>query len=191
MNSLSFPLRSATRGVPVVALAVALVNGASCTNGDRIVGEDFAPEDADVSDVGDIDGASSEDAGSEVGDGSVEASSDGAVELDADAATCSGTCIPSGTACFEVAATETCSAGHTCCVTECPTLTPPSPTFCDGGPYAALHAPLGCVVGYACAPVECTSAGGACVAPGTCAIGKVGNESSYACSGGGTVCCLP
>lgn len=172
------------------ALAVVLAGAVSCTKGDRIVGEDFVPEDADVSDVGDVDDAAI-DAGLDVGDGSIEAASDGAVELDADASTCSGTCLPSGAACFEISATETCPTSHACCITECPTLSLPSPSFCDGGPYAALYAPLGCVVGYACAPADCASAGGACVVAGACANGKVGNESSYACSGNGTVCCLP
>ncbi len=77
---------------------------------------------------------------------------------------------------------------------DCPVLSPPSPSFCDGGPIAAEYDSKGCVVGYACAPVSCSTAGGAgggC-APGTCRSGHFGDATKYDCGGGlGVTCCLP
>jgi hypothetical protein len=77
---------------------------------------------------------------------------------------------------------------------ECPTLSPPAPGFCDGGPVAPKYGVDGCIVGYACAPILCADAGGQCVAvaPGTCASNHVGDATKYSCGGGlGTMCCLP
>lgn len=76
----------------------------------------------------------------------------------------------------------------------CPDLSPPHPSFCDGGPISALYAANGCVAGYACAPVACESAGGACVAlsPGACATSHYGSADRYSCGSAlGVTCCLP
>lgn len=104
-------------------------------------------------------------------------------------------CQKNGTPCRAKDATGlTCKADEFCCATTCPTLSPPAPTFCDGGPYAALYDSGGCVVGYACTPVTCATAGGSCVglAPGTCPSNHVGDATKYSCGGGlGTQCCLP
>lgn len=104
-------------------------------------------------------------------------------------------CQKNGTACRAKDTTGlTCKANEFCCAQTCPTLSPPAPTFCDGGPYAPLYDSTRCIVGYGCTPVTCAAAGGACVglAPGTCASGNVGDANKYSCGGGlGTQCCLP
>jgi len=77
---------------------------------------------------------------------------------------------------------------------NCPELVQPAPGFCDGGPYAPLYDSKACIVGFACTPVSCTSAGGTCVglAPGTCPGNKFGDANKYSCGGGlGVACCLP
>jgi hypothetical protein len=76
----------------------------------------------------------------------------------------------------------------------CPTLSPPGPGFCDGGPFAARYDARGCIVGFLCAPASCTSAGGSCVglAPSSCPDGHFGDATKYDCGGGiGSACCLP
>ncbi len=77
---------------------------------------------------------------------------------------------------------------------SCPTLSPPSPSFCDGATPVAKYDSKGCVVGYGCAPLDCASAGGQCVAitPTACATGTFGDATKYSCGGGlGVGCCLP
>lgn len=76
----------------------------------------------------------------------------------------------------------------------CPTLSPPSPSFCDGATPVAKYDSNACVVGYGCAPLDCASAGGQCVAitPSACAAGNFGDATKYSCGGGlGVGCCLP
>jgi len=76
----------------------------------------------------------------------------------------------------------------------CPTLSPPGPTFCDGGPFAPRYRADGCVTGYVCTPASCTDGGGTCVAltPTACASGHLGDAAKYSCGGGlGVACCLP
>ncbi len=76
----------------------------------------------------------------------------------------------------------------------CPELVQPPPSFCDGGPFAPTYNSNGCASGFACAPVSCTAAGGACVgiSPGACASGHTGDASKYSCGSGiGVQCCLP
>ncbi len=76
----------------------------------------------------------------------------------------------------------------------CPELVQPPPGFCDGGPFAPTYNGDGCINGFACTPVLCTTAGGACVAvvPGACTSGHVGDASKYSCGSGiGVMCCLP
>lgn len=75
----------------------------------------------------------------------------------------------------------------------CPELVQPPPSFCDGGPFAPTYNGDACVNGFACAPVSCTTAGGACVAlvPGACTSGHTGDASKYSCGGIGVMCCLP
>lgn len=76
----------------------------------------------------------------------------------------------------------------------CPELIQPPPGFCDGGPFVPTYNGNGCIDGFACAPVLCATAGGACVAlvPGACASGNVGDATKYSCGGGiGVQCCLP
>lgn len=77
---------------------------------------------------------------------------------------------------------------------SCPELQQPPPTFCDGGPFAPLYSSNGCINGFACAPLLCVAAGGACVAlsPGSCKTNHVGDATKYSCGGGlGVMCCLP
>lgn len=76
----------------------------------------------------------------------------------------------------------------------CPTLSPPAPSFCDGASPVPKYDSNGCIVGYGCAPLDCTSAGGSCVAltPGSCPGNKFGDATKYSCGGGlGVGCCLP
>lgn len=76
----------------------------------------------------------------------------------------------------------------------CPTLSPPAPSFCDGATPVPMYDSQACIVGYGCAPLSCTSAGGQCVgiAPGTCPGNKFGDATKYSCGGGvGVGCCLP
>jgi len=76
----------------------------------------------------------------------------------------------------------------------CPELPQPPPGFCDGGPVAPTYDSAGCISGFACTPILCAAAGGACVAlvPGACATNHVGDASKYSCGAGiGVQCCLP
>jgi hypothetical protein len=174
----------------------ALAGGAivACGSGDLVVGDDS--RDAATLDV----------------DGSM-ARPDAQPPLDNDAATndaksdappgaCTaapggpGMCLPTSSACRQADTTGlTCPAsGQFCCVMTCPELAQPAPGFCDGGPYAPLYDATKCIVGFACTPVSCTTAGGTCVglAPGTCPNGTFGDATKYSCGGGvGTACCLP
>jgi hypothetical protein len=104
--------------------------------------------------------------------------------------------LPAGSACKQADTTGlTCpTAGDFCCVVTCPELAQPPPGFCDGGGYAPLYDAKACIVGFACTPVACTSAGGTCVgiAPGSCPNNKFGDATKYSCGGGvGSGCCLP
>ena len=105
-------------------------------------------------------------------------------------------CLPTGAACRQADTTGlTCAtAGQFCCVVACPELAQPAPNFCDGGPYAPLYDAKACIVGFACTPVACTTAGGTCVgiAPGSCPNNNFGDATKYSCGGGiGSGCCLP
>lgn len=76
----------------------------------------------------------------------------------------------------------------------CPTLSPPGPGFCDGGPFAPRYRADGCINGFVCTPASCTDGGGTCVAltPTACASGHFGDAAKYSCGGGlGVACCLP
>jgi hypothetical protein len=105
-----------------------------------------------------------------------------------------GSCVADEAVCLELApgAPSCPNPADFCCAFPCPALSPPGPSFCDGGPYAARYSPTGCIVGYACAPVDCAVAGGTCVgpSPGDCPSGKYGDAAAYSC-GGGLACCLP
>jgi hypothetical protein len=68
------------------------------------------------------------------------------------------------------------------------------PDVSCGGPIAAKYSANGCVSGYACAPLACSAAGGACVglSPGSCPSMHYGDATKYDCGGGlGVTCCLP
>jgi hypothetical protein len=76
----------------------------------------------------------------------------------------------------------------------CPELIQPPPGFCDSGPFAPKYDTNACIVGFACAPVDCLEAGGKCVglAPGSCASNHFGDAAKYSCGAGiGVGCCLP
>lgn len=163
----------------------------ACGTGDLVVGDD-ARFDASPPEGGSAPDATTPDEK----DGSVEDSA-----ADAPVVACSaapggpGTCLPTGSACSKADTSLTCpSAGTFCCTSSCPVLSPPAPGFCDGGPTATKYTANGCVAGFACAPIACTSAGGTCVgvAPGSCTTGNVGDAAKYSCGGGlGVMCCLP
>jgi hypothetical protein len=107
-----------------------------------------------------------------------------------------GMCLPPGSACRQADTSGlTCpTAGQFCCVMTCPELAQPAPGFCDGGPYAPLYDSKACIVGFACTPVACSTAGGMCVglAPGSCPNNNFGDATKYSCGGGiGAGCCLP
>lgn len=167
---------------------VGIVVVAACDGGDLVVGDDTPVPDASVDRRLD-DGR---DAATEA-----EASVDATVDAADGAVVCmapTGACIASTTKCRSWLDAGACNTGQYCCVTPCPTLSPPSPTLCDGGAVGALYDPFGCVVGYDCAPLGCEDAGGDCVAltPGSCKTNHVGNASTYSCGGGlGVQCCLP
>lgn len=179
--------------LPLLALSVAFVVVA-CSTSDLVVGEDGDPTlpDAspldggnnDTTDTGSKDDASPTDSGK------------------ADANDASPGC-PAPATC--VAKTEGCkalanggagcvAATDTCCAQTCPQLSPPAPSFCDGGPVAALYDASGCVVGYQCAPIACSAGGGQCVglSPSSCPNGHFGDATKYSCGPGiGVACCLP
>lgn len=165
---------------------------AACGSGDVSVGDDS--RDASPGPDARSDDA---DAAHPLDDG---ATSD--VHVDAPPGSCAsapggpGMCLPAGSACRQADTTGlTCaSAGQLCCVVPCPELAQPPPGFCDGGGFAPLYDSKACVVGFACTPVTCTTAGGTCVglAPGSCPNNKFGDATKYSCGGGvGTGCCLP
>jgi hypothetical protein len=185
-------------GFVLVLAAVAL----ACATNDLVVGDDTvaplpSPDGAKPAPV--LDGSSPPvDGSSPPVDGSpppVDANDDGEPKVPATPCAAPATCQASTQGCKQTASGVTCpNAGDVCCTQKCPQLVPPAPTFCDGGPFAPLYDSSKCVVGYDCAPVTCTAAGGQCVAsvPGACANGNVGNAAKYSCaSGSGTICCLP
>jgi hypothetical protein len=179
--------------VGVVLAAAAL----ACSAGDLVVGDDSALEPGPGLDAAERDGASPDGA---IPDGAPppDAGQDGELP-DATPGVCNGsgqTCLAQGAPCYERAKGDPAcpNASDFCCEVPCPTLSPPAPSFCDGGPYAARYSPGGCIIGYACAPVACADAGGTCVglAPGSCPSNRYGDASKYSCGGGiGTGCCLP
>lgn len=172
----------------IVASAIVAV---ACGGGEIVIGDDTSlagPDGGDPSvlpESGTPDSASPNDAGT---DTSMPPQPPGACAIPNE-------CQKNGTACRAKDTTGlTCKADEFCCAQTCPTLSPPAPTFCDGGPYAALYGTGGCIVGYGCSPVTCAAAGGSCVAlaPGVCPSNKVGDATKYSCGGGlGTQCCLP
>src|ERR1700742_2279896 len=128
----------------------------ACSSRDVVIGDDTTVSPTDTE--GGIDGATPDAPPGP--DGSPPDSSP-----DAPAASCEsilGTCQAAGTACSQKDTSgATCSkGGDYCCKTTSPVLSPPAPTFCDGGPIAPTYNAGGCVVGYACAPITCTTAGG-------------------------------
>jgi hypothetical protein len=163
----------------------------ACGSGDVVIGDDTSASPADV-DGGATDGAS--------GDATPkpDAAPDGGPP-DAPPVTCEsilGACQAQGTACMQADTSgATCAnAGDFCCKTTCPTLSPPAPSFCDGGTPVPKYGSGKCIVGYGCAPLGCTEAGGQCVAltPGSCPSNHVGDAQKYSCGGGlGVMCCLP
>lgn len=71
---------------------------------------------------------------------------------------------------------------------------PPPPGMCDGSRPVQLYNPsTKCPEGHACAPIDCGTAGGACVArsSSSCPSNTYGPATDYACHTIGTVCCLP
>jgi hypothetical protein len=109
----------------------------------------------------------------------------GGIWADANAVTCGG------------------GLGVACCVKPqpppppppdpCPTLSPPSPTFCTGGTITPKKDANGCIVGYDCT-TQCASKGGQCVglSPSSCIGGTWADASTHACGSGiGVGCCLP
>ena len=165
----------------------------ACGTGDVVVGDDSR------------DASPTPDSSTPTTDAPPPIDKDGAIAdavVDAPPGSCAaapggpGMCLPTGAACRQADTTGlTCpTAGQFCCVVTCPELAPPAPNFCDGGPYAPLYDAKACIVGFACTPIACTTAGGTCVgiAPGTCPNNKFGDASKYSCGGGvGTGCCLP
>lgn len=174
--------------------ALALVAAASCGSGDLVVGDDSRSDGA----VADGSGGDERDALHPSGDdgGTKDSGGDGGPPVACTAAPGGpGTCLTTGSACREAEPSLTCpTAGTFCCTQPCPSIAQPAPGFCDGGPYAPTYDSKACVVGFACAPVACTSAGGTCVglAPGACTTGHVGDATKYSCGSGiGVMCCLP
>lgn len=182
------------RGLLLGAVAAGVF--VACGSGDLVVGDDSRDDSR-------VDGASGD--GGSGPDGNPPNDDDGASHdagNDGPAGSCSaapngpGTCLPNGTACRQADTTGlTCpTTGAFCCVQPCPELAQPPPGFCDGGPSAPVYDTKACVVGFACAPVACADAGGACVAltPGSCATGHTGDATKYSCGPGiGVMCCLP
>lgn len=176
----------------VVALGSALLAAVGLVvacGGDVVLGDDTASSDAG--------GGGDAAAGDAQPDGALPPGDAGDAAVASSCVAEGGTCAPSGVGhCTKVDTTGlTCaSAGEICCLVSCPELQQPPPGFCDGGPVAQTYAANGCVNGFACAPVTCAAAGGACVglAPGTCPSNHVGEATRYSCGGGlGTMCCLP
>lgn len=167
----------------------------ACGAGDVVIGDDTAP--SLPSNDGDGGGSDDVDA-TDAPLGPDATPPDGAVP-DAKPGSCEavpGTCQAASTPCKQRDTTgATCAkGGDVCCTTTCPQLSPPSPSFCDGGPIAPKYDADGCIVGYACAPITCAEGGGQCVAlsPGSCASNHVGDAKKYSCGGGlGVMCCLP
>lgn len=184
------------RRAPLVcAMAISLVFGliVACGSGDLVVGDDTSdgagpsPEGSAV-----VDGSSPPD----MHDAATDTKSDGPPGSCAAAPGGPGMCLPMGTACRQADTTGlTCpSSGGFCCLTPCPELAQPPPGFCDGGPYAPTYDAKACITGFECAPVSCTTAGGACVglSPSSCPNGHFGDATKYSCGGGvGVACCLP
>ncbi len=177
-------------GTPLAVLALL----AACGSGDRIVGDDSAP-DASETDAP-VDAAPPPDAP----DADAAPDSGGDSAPDAPPGSCAaagGACQATGAACrqLDTSGIVCAGSGQVCCLVTCPELTPLPPGFCDGGPTAELYDSHECIVGYACAPVSCTTAGGSCVglSPTACPAPRhFGDANTYSCGGGlGVACCLP
>ena len=179
--------RALAIGASMLVLLVA------CESSDLVIGDDTQPTEAEDS-GNPMSSGGPADANPQNDSGTKDVANDAPPSA---CATGGGTCLASGTKCRGLnEAGATCSnAGDFCCQETCPTLSPPSPSFCDGGPIAAKYDSFGCVVGYACGPIECAEAGGACVgiAPVSCpAPKKWGTTDKYSCGPGiGSGCCLP
>jgi hypothetical protein len=177
------------RALAIVATAATIGSFIACGTTDLIVGDDTAADSSPPLD------ASTSDSSPLPLDSGADAKSDAKPDAPT-ACAAPATCMPSSEPCMTLAAGSTCAAAsEVCCAQTCPQLSPPAPTFCDGGPIAAQYNPSSkCIVGYACAPVACTAAGGQCVglAPGACPNGHLGDATKYSCGGGvGSTCCLP
>lgn len=176
----------------VAAACLAAVAVAACGAGDVVIGDDSraTPED---------EAGGHEEAGATDAPAGPEAAPPDSSAPDAKPGSCEavpGTCQAASTPCKRRDTTgATCAkGGDVCCTTTCPQITPPSPSFCDGGPIAPEYDADRCIVGYGCAPITCTQGGGKCVAlsPGSCASNHVGDANKYSCGGGlGVMCCLP
>jgi hypothetical protein len=173
------------------AIAGVLALAAACGTGDLVVGDDSKP--------GAPDGGSPDDGGGPA-DAPVDSPGDSSSPDGGPPGSCAailGTCQATSAPCEKLDTSgATCpNAGDTCCAEACPELTPPAPGFCDGGPVAEIYDAKKCITGYQCAPVSCTSAGGACVglSPTSCpAPGHFGDATKYSCGPGlGVACCFP
>jgi hypothetical protein len=93
--------------------------------------------------------------------------------------------------------------GMGCCIKDpppdpCPTLSPPSPTFCTGGTIKPITDATGCVRGYDCVKPppttnDCEKAGGECVGltPYNCYGGSWADYATHSCGSGiGVGCCM-
>jgi hypothetical protein len=78
----------------------------------------------------------------------------------------------------------------------CPTLSPPSPTFCTGGTITPITDASGCVRGYDCVQPtqnDCEKAGGECIGltPSNCTGGTWADYATHSCGSGiGVGCCI-
>jgi|GEM_PF-2692661 len=189
-------MRGTTTRVVIVLVAscAATATFAACSNADLLVGDDSQLAADDGGDAlrerDDLDAAPRD---GDVADGAADAVTDGP------AAACTtkpgAQCVASGAPCKERDPALACAgSGSFCCVTPCPDLVQPPPSFCDGGSAVAKYEPSGCVIGFGCAPLDCAEAGGTCVglAPGSCPSNRFGPANKYSCGPGiGTGCCLP
>lgn len=91
--------------------------------------------------------------------------------------------------------------GMGCCIKDpppdpCPTLSPPSPTFCTGGTIKPIIDATGCTRGYDCikpSTNDCEKAGGECMGltPSNCTDGSWADYTTHSCGSGiGVGCCM-
>jgi hypothetical protein len=185
--------RTARRAHAIVVACLAAGAVVACGSGDLLVGDDSRDDAAITSEAGtDLDAP----APGEKDSSTADVKTDGPAGACASAPSGPGMCLAKGAGCRQADTTGlTCpTAGDFCCTLSCPSIAQPPPGFCDGGPSAPTYDATACIVGFACAPVSCTTAGGTCVglAPSACPTGHIGDATKYSCGAGvGVACCLP